>query len=68
MDASAVAELARFTGGTQSSSVFNAAGLGAINRGGRTQLPLRFEQLPGATSYLWIDRGATAKLRVEYLP
>ncbi|WP_057921873.1 extracellular catalytic domain type 1 short-chain-length polyhydroxyalkanoate depolymerase [Lysobacter capsici] len=68
VDASAVAELARFTGGTQSSSAFNAAGLGAINRGGRTQLRLRFEQLPGATSYLWIDRGASAKLRVEYLP
>ncbi|WP_082578417.1 PHB depolymerase family esterase [Lysobacter sp. Root690] len=67
-DASAVAELARFIGGTQSSGVFNAAGLGAINRGGRTQLRLRFEQLPGATSYLWIDRGASAKLRVEYLP
>lgn len=67
-DAAAVAELARFTGGTQSSGVFNAAGLGAINRGGRTQLRLRFEQLPGAANYLWIDRGAGAKLRVEYLP
>lgn len=67
-DASAVAELARFTGGTQTSTVFNAAGLSAINRGGRTQLRLRFEQAQGATNYLWIDRGASAKLRVEYRP
>ncbi|ALN81195.1 esterase, PHB depolymerase family protein [Lysobacter antibioticus] len=67
-DAAAVAELARFSGGRQTSTAFSAAGLNALNRGGRTQLRLRFEQPPGATHYLWIDRGASAKLRVEYRP
>jgi poly(hydroxyalkanoate) depolymerase family esterase len=67
-DASAVAELARFSGGRQTSSAFDAAGLAAIDRTGRTQLRLRFEQPPAATNYLWIERGASAKLRVEYRP
>ncbi|ALN61007.1 esterase, PHB depolymerase family protein [Lysobacter antibioticus] len=67
-DAAAVAELARFSGGRQTSTAFSAAGLNALNRGGRTQLRLRFEQPPGATHHLWIDRGASAKLRVEYRP
>jgi poly(hydroxyalkanoate) depolymerase family esterase len=67
-DANAVAELTRFTGGRQSSGVFDAAGLGAINRAGRTQLRLRFEHAQTSTNYLWIDRGASAKLRVEYRP
>jgi len=67
-DATAVAELARFSGGSQTSTVFSAAGLNALNRGGRTQLRLRFEQAPGATHYLWIDHGASATLRVEYRP
>ncbi|QWP75696.1 PHB depolymerase family esterase [Lysobacter sp. K5869] len=67
-DADAVAELARFTGGRQSSGAFDAAGLSAIDPAGRTQLRLRFEQAPVGTNYLWIDRGAGAKLRVEYRP
>ncbi|WP_408950134.1 PHB depolymerase family esterase [Lysobacter sp. Hz 25] len=67
-DATAVAELARFSGGRQTSTAFSAAGLNALNRGGRTQLRLRFEQAPGSTHYLWIDRGASATLRVEYRP
>lgn len=67
-DASAVAELARFGGGRQTSTPFDAAGLGAIDRADRTQLRLRFEQPPGATNYLWIERGAGARLRVEYRP
>lgn len=66
--ASAVAQLLSFSGGSQTSNAFASAGLSAINRGGRTQLRLRFSDNPTSTNYLWIDKGATAKLRVEYLP
>ena len=66
--ASAVAQLLRFSGGSQTSNAFASSGLSAINRGGRTQLRLRFSGNPASTNYVWIDKGATAKLRVEYLP
>ena len=66
--ANAVAQLLAFTGGSQSSNAFNAAGLSAINRTGRTQLRLRFTADQTATHYVWIDRGASAKLTVTYLP
>ena len=66
--ASTVATLLRFTGGNQSSSAFTATGLDAINKSGRTQLRLRFSADQTATHYLWIDRGASAKLSVTYLP
>jgi poly(hydroxyalkanoate) depolymerase family esterase len=66
--ASAVAQLLSFSGGSQTSNTFASSGLSAINRGGRTQLRLRFSGNPTSTNYLWIDKGATAKLRVEYLP
>jgi poly(hydroxyalkanoate) depolymerase family esterase len=66
--ATGVAQLLSFSGGSQTSNVFSTAGLGAINKGGRTQLRLRFSSDQTATNYLWIDKGATAKLRVEYLP
>lgn len=66
--ASAVAQISAFTGGSQSSSLFAAGGLAAINRTGRTQLRLRFSANPSATHYLWIDRGASAKLSVTYQP
>ncbi len=68
MTADAVAQLLPFTGGSQTSNLFSTAGLAAINRTGRTQLRLRFSAHPTATHYLWIDRGASARLRVEYLP
>ncbi|HWU52795.1 MAG TPA: hypothetical protein VN153_08260, partial [Tahibacter sp.] len=61
-------EIAAFTGGSQSSTVFSAAGLAAINPTGRTQLRLRFSANQTATNYIWIDKGATAKLRVTYQP
>jgi hypothetical protein len=64
--ASGVAQVLRFTGGSQSSTAFAAAGLAAINRAGRTQLRLRFALDQTATHYLWIDRGASAKLSVTY--
>lgn len=66
--ASAVAQLLSFSGGSQTSNTFTSAGLSTINRGGRTQLRLRFSDNPTSANYLWIDKGATAKLRVEYLP
>lgn len=66
--ASAASTIARFTSGTQNSAAFGAPGLAAINRAGRTQLRLRFAQNPAATNYVWIDKGATAKLKVEYVP
>lgn len=66
--ASGVAQLNAFTGGTQTSSLFSAAGLSAINRGGRTQLRLRFSANQTATHYLWIGSGATATLTVTYQP
>ncbi|KRD79427.1 PHB depolymerase family esterase [Lysobacter sp. Root983] len=65
--ATAVAQLPPFTGGSQTSTAFDAAGLAAINRGGRTQLRLRYASPQTATNYLWIDRGVGAKLRVEYV-
>jgi len=68
MNASAVAQVTAFTGGTQTSSLFNGAGLSAINRTGRTQLRLRFANAQTATHYIWVGNGAQAKLRVEYLP
>lgn len=64
----AVAQLLPFTGGTRTSSPFDASGLVAINRTGRTQLRLRFASNQTATHYLWIDKGATATLTVTYLP
>lgn len=63
-----VAQLLSFTGGSQTSNVFSAAGLGAINKGGRTQMRLRFGSDQTATNYLWIDKGTTAKLTVTYTP
>lgn len=67
-DASAVADIARFSGGRQTSAAFDTGGRAAINRAGRTQLRLRFEQPATATNYLWIDHGSSAVLRVEYRP
>lgn len=64
--ATAVAQLLRFTGGSQTSNAFASAGLVAVNRVGRTQLKLRFSASQTATNYLWIDRGVTAKLTITY--
>lgn len=64
----AVAQLLPFTGGSQTSSAFSAAGMGAINVGGRTQLRLRFASNQTTTNYLWVDNGASAKLTVTYQP
>lgn len=68
MSALAVAQLPPFSGGMQASTLFDAAGRSAINRGGRTQLRLRFASAQDAANYLWVGNGAEATLRVEYLP
>ncbi len=66
--ADTAANLVKFTSGTQNSSGFSTAGIAAISKAGRTQLKLRFSSDQTATNYLWIDRGATAKLTVQYVP
>ncbi len=66
--APAAAQLTSFTGGTQTSSLFSAAGLSAVNRTGRTQLRLRFSANQAATNYLWIGNAASATLTVTYQP
>lgn len=65
---SAVAQLLSFTGGNQTSNLFAASGLAAINKTGRTQLRLRFSGNQTSTNYIWIDKGATATLKVTYQP
>lgn len=65
---SAVAQLLSFAGGNQTSNLFAANGLAAINKTGRTQLRLRFASNQTSTNYIWIDKGATATLRVTYQP
>lgn len=64
--AEAVAEVPKFTSGTQNSTPFDAAGLGAVNRSGHTQIRLRFEANQTATRYLWIGSGTQAALEIEY--
>jgi hypothetical protein len=66
--ATGVAQLLSFSGGSQTSNVFSAAGLAALNKSGRTQLRLRFTGDQTATSHLWIGHGASAKLTVTYTP
>lgn len=65
--AAGAAELGPFTtsGGTTSGHL-SAAGLSAINRSGRTQLRLRFEQNQPATAYLFVNKDTQATLTVEY--
>ncbi|HEX5746557.1 MAG TPA: Ig-like domain-containing protein [Archangium sp.] len=64
--ASAVAELIKFTTGTQSSADFNASGLASLNKTGKTQARLQFKQNPSGTSYLFLTEGTGATLTVEY--
>ncbi len=65
--ANAVAQIAQFGSGTQNNSTFSAAGLGAINKTGRTQMRLRFASNQTSTRYIWIQNGANAQLSVDYL-
>lgn len=65
-DAPAAATLSAFTSGTRSSSDFSAAGLGAINPAGRTQLRLRFDQDQASTAYVFLGQGASTTLTLTY--
>jgi poly(hydroxyalkanoate) depolymerase family esterase len=65
-DAPAAATIAAFTSGTRTSSGFSAAGRGAINRTGRTQLRLRFSQNQTSTAYVFIGQGASTTLMLTY--
>jgi CubicO group peptidase (beta-lactamase class C family) len=68
--ASAVATIPYFYTGSMNSANFNASGLAAINRTGKTQLRLRFSRLqagygyPG--SYRFINEGENTTLHVEF--
>ncbi|WP_224367984.1 extracellular catalytic domain type 1 short-chain-length polyhydroxyalkanoate depolymerase [Hyalangium versicolor] len=64
--ASGVANLIKFTSGAQSSTDFNASGLAAINKTGKTQARVLFDQNPAGTSYLFLTEGSGAVLTVEY--
>ncbi len=64
--ASAVANIIKFTSGSQSSADFSAPGLSAINKTGKTQARLRFSQNPTGTRYLFLTEGTGAVLTVEY--
>ncbi len=61
-----VASVLKFASGTQNSTDFNAAGLAAINKTGKTQLKLRFTLDPVGTRYIFVGEGAGAVLTVEY--
>ncbi|WP_418960714.1 poly(3-hydroxybutyrate) depolymerase [Streptomyces tritici] len=60
------AEVAAFASGSRSSTDLSAAGLAAIDRSGRTQLRLRFEQNQTAAAYLFVNRDTRATLTVVY--
>ncbi len=64
--ASGVASLIKFTTGTQSSTDFNASGLAAINKVGKTQARVRFTQNQAGTAYVFLTEGTGAVLTVEY--
>ena len=64
--ASAVADVAAFTSGTQQSAGFAAAGLGAVDKTGLTQVKLRFTAAQTSTAYLFLKSGAEAKLHLTW--
>ena len=61
-----VANIIKFTAGTQNSTDFTAAGLGALNKTGKTQVKLRFALDATGTRYVFLTEGAGAVLTVEY--
>jgi poly(hydroxyalkanoate) depolymerase family esterase len=65
-DAAAAATIAAFSSGTRTSSGFSAAGLGAINTAGRTQLRLRFSADQTSTAYVFLGQGTSTTLTVTY--
>ncbi|MDI3418744.1 extracellular catalytic domain type 2 short-chain-length polyhydroxyalkanoate depolymerase [Streptomyces luteolus] len=64
--AQGTAQISSFTSGSKSSTDLSSAGLSAINRSGKTQVRLRFEQNQTATAYLFVNKDTRATLTVEY--
>ncbi|MFD4240308.1 poly(3-hydroxybutyrate) depolymerase [Streptomyces sp. NPDC058525] len=64
--AAGAADIGPFTSGSKASGDLSAAGLSAVNRSGRTQVRLRFEQNQPGTAYLFVNRDTRATLTVEY--
>lgn len=64
--AGGAATVARFTAGSQVSTGFSAAGLAAITAGSTVQLRLAFDQAPASTAYVFLKRGASATLAVDW--
>jgi hypothetical protein len=64
--ASASASIAAFTSGTKTSSGFDAGGLSAVNKVGKTQVRLRFSQNQAGTAYVFLTGGSGATLTVTY--
>ncbi|MEU0395469.1 PHB depolymerase family esterase [Streptomyces sp. NPDC006208] len=60
------AEIGAFTSGSKASSDLSPTGLSAINRSGRTQIRLRFEQNQTSPAYLFVNKDTQASLTVEY--
>lgn len=65
---SAVAQILKWITGTTNSTNLNAAGLGAINKTGTTQFKLRFTGLQSSMKYIFIAKGVSVKLTIEYIP
>lgn len=64
--AAGVADVAKFTSGTQRSGALNASGLAAVNRAGLTQVRLRFASNQAATAYIFVSSGADATLHLTW--
>lgn len=64
--AAGAAEVGSFTTGSKASTDLSSAGLAAINRSGRTQLRLQFEQNQTTTAYLFVNKDTQATLTVAY--
>ncbi|MGW8887184.1 extracellular catalytic domain type 2 short-chain-length polyhydroxyalkanoate depolymerase [Streptomyces sp. NPDC055749] len=64
--AQGAAHIASFTSGSKASTDLSSAGLSAINRSGKTQVRLRFEQNQSATAYLFVNKDTQATLTAEY--
>ncbi|WP_137991574.1 extracellular catalytic domain type 2 short-chain-length polyhydroxyalkanoate depolymerase [Streptomyces vilmorinianum] len=60
------AQIASFSSGSASSTDLSAQALGALNRGGTTQMRLRFEAAPASTAYLFVNKDTPVTLTVEY--
>ena len=67
-DAQGVAQLDEFYSGVKQSTDFDANGLAQVNKMGKTQLKLSFENFHSAQNYIFLKSGSFAKLVVVYQP